>query len=106
MKFIIRADKIATAIKWATKNLGPVNSRTGMTLMKETVEVNGEIKKVLPLYRSGAHWVLKDLSRDGVDSTLDVNDDLLSKEDIALFERYISDTLSEHDTTIFTLKYL
>jgi hypothetical protein len=50
--------------------------------------------------------VLKDLSRDGVDSTLDVNDDLLSKEDIALFERYISDTLSEHDTTIFTLKYL
>jgi hypothetical protein len=45
MKFTIKTEKIATALKWATKNLGPVNSRTGMTLIKETVEVNGEIKK-------------------------------------------------------------
>ena len=106
MKFIIKADKIATAMKWATKNLGPVVSRGGITLKRETIEVNGELKKVFPIFRNGYYWTLKDLTRDELDSVLEVNDELLSEYDIALFERYISDTLSEHDTTIFTLKYL
>jgi hypothetical protein len=106
MKFIIQADKITTALKWATKNLGPVVSKGGITLMKETVEVNGVSKKVLPVYRHGANWMLKDLTRDDLDSVLEVNDDLLSKYDTDLFEQYINDTLSDADAVIFTLKYL
>ena len=106
MKFIIRADKITTALKWATKNLGPVVSKGGITLVRETVEVNGELKKVLPVFRHGANWTLRDLTRDDLDSVLEVNDDLLSKYDTDLFEQYINDTLSDADAVIFTLKYL
>ena len=106
MKLIVSADKIATAMKWASKNLGPVVSKGGITFVRETVEVNGEIKKVLPVYRHGSNWTLKDLSRDDLDSVLDVNDDLLFEYDIAMFNRYLNNTLSDKDAIIFTLKYL
>lgn len=106
MKFIIKTDKINSAMKWATKNLGPVVSRGGITLMKETVEVDGQIKKVIPVYRHGTNWMLKDLSRDDLDSVLEFNDDLLSNEDITMFEQYITDTLTDENVIIFTLKYL
>jgi hypothetical protein len=106
MKFIIKEDKIQTALKWATKNLGPVLSSGGLSLVKETVEVNGELKKVIPLYRKGSNWSLKDLTRDELDSTLTVNDATLSAEDITMFEQFLTDALSEEDNIIFTLKYL
>jgi hypothetical protein len=106
MKFIVKADKIQPALKWATKNLGPVVSKGGLSLQKETVEINGELKKVIPLYRRGNNWSLKDLTRDELDSTLTVNDAMLSAEDVKLFEQFLTDALSEEDNIIFTLKYL
>ena len=105
MKLIVSADKVKPTMKWIGKNLGP-QSNGRLEIIKEAIMVNGQPELTFPIYRKGANWTLKDLSRELLDSVLEFDVDAASAEDIAMFNHYLNDTLSAEDAIIFTLKYL
>lgn len=105
MKLIVSADKVKPAMKWIGKNLGPQASGT-LNIVKESVVINGKPELTFPIHRKGSNWTLKDLSRDMLDSVLEFDVAAASAEDIAMFNRYLNNTLSDEDAIIFTLKYL